>query len=95
MDANALIKAAEDSRAVSYAFVSATALICFDICAVLPREVTHIWRAKWSGSKVLYLLARYHGAFVIFMNCAVHTRLQTSLSVSPLRPYLIREYAPN
>ncbi|KAJ2913010.1 hypothetical protein MD484_g7402, partial [Candolleomyces efflorescens] len=43
---------------------SLTFLIC-DICSTFYDEVRYIWRRNWTFTKVLYLLARYYGLFLL------------------------------
>ncbi|KAF9560342.1 hypothetical protein CPC08DRAFT_708150, partial [Agrocybe pediades] len=51
----------------NYSFVSAVTVAALDIVSNFPEEVQHIWRAKWSLPKVLYILVRYYGlAYLIF-----------------------------
>ncbi|KAF9044942.1 hypothetical protein BJ165DRAFT_1474381 [Panaeolus papilionaceus] len=79
MDPNEIFYLVRSSQTISYMFVSAGTLMVYDTLLVLPREVTHIWSAKWSAPKVLYLLTRYWGLVILFVDLSVYTHLQTSV----------------
>ncbi|PPQ73592.1 hypothetical protein CVT24_007960 [Panaeolus cyanescens] len=64
----------ESFQLVHYCQVAALVITLYDHIITLDREVEYIWMRKWSKSKVLYLLARYFGDFllisviVVFLN---------------------------
>ncbi|KAF8726557.1 hypothetical protein AX14_007711 [Amanita brunnescens Koide BX004] len=52
----------------NYAVVAACSLLVYDIILTSGREITYIWRAKWSFPKIVYLILRYYGAgFLAFI----------------------------
>jgi len=54
-----LLQDARDAQSYAFSTLAAFTWICYDILIAFDREVAHIWQAKWSAAKVLYLLARY------------------------------------
>ncbi|KAJ3478548.1 hypothetical protein NLI96_g9676 [Meripilus lineatus] len=69
------------SRGVAYSAVSALAFVIYDICEVFPLEYEHIWRAKWSVVKCLYLFARYYAFGYLLLVFSVASQINPSESV--------------
>ncbi|TBU64104.1 hypothetical protein BD310DRAFT_467170 [Dichomitus squalens] len=45
--------------------MAAVTLLMYDICLTFSQEVEFVWRARWTGTKILYLVVRYYGLFAI------------------------------
>ncbi|KZO94434.1 hypothetical protein CALVIDRAFT_599829 [Calocera viscosa TUFC12733] len=58
---------ARDAQAYCWSSMAAFALILYDTVIAMDQEVIHIWRAKWSPTKVLYLLSRYVTIFGVLL----------------------------
>ncbi|KZT51656.1 hypothetical protein CALCODRAFT_521235 [Calocera cornea HHB12733] len=56
-----------DVQAFCWSAMAAFALICYDTAIAMDQEIQHIWRAKWSFGKVLYLLSRYVTIFGVLL----------------------------
>ena len=44
---------------VQYDSRYSTALVCYDFLITFDREVRCVWRRKWTGATVLFILNRY------------------------------------
>ncbi|EJD40940.1 hypothetical protein AURDEDRAFT_169918 [Auricularia subglabra TFB-10046 SS5] len=78
----AMIDAFQQARVVNYAHVSALAIMIYDIFTTLDLEMTHIWAARWSPPKVLYLIARYYALFHLSLVLAVDVTLGVNLNLT-------------
>ncbi|KAF8547944.1 hypothetical protein OG21DRAFT_1501308 [Imleria badia] len=65
----------------TYVNISAISFLLYDVLINLDREVEHIWKARWSISKVLFIIGRYYGLFYITANFAVSIKVGLSLEV--------------
>jgi len=54
-----LFQDALDGQSYGFSSMGALAWVCYDIIIAIDQEVEHVWQARWSPAKVLYLLARY------------------------------------
>ncbi|KAH7913289.1 hypothetical protein BJ138DRAFT_1146324 [Hygrophoropsis aurantiaca] len=58
-DPDWIVDAVADLRLVLYATVAAATILAYDYLLTFDLELQHIWRARWSILKVLYILTRY------------------------------------
>ncbi|KAJ3537703.1 hypothetical protein NMY22_g5483 [Coprinellus aureogranulatus] len=65
----ALLEAFRHVGVTRYTQMAATTIILFDHALTFDGEVEHIWKARWSAGKVMFLINRYYTiASVIFNN---------------------------
>ncbi|EAU81148.2 hypothetical protein CC1G_10435 [Coprinopsis cinerea okayama7 len=62
---------------------AAITFILFDIILNFSEELTHIWRARWTPIKVIYIVTRYYGLLFLVITFAMERQVQT-LECSPL-----------
>jgi len=55
----ALVVYAHHSQAVTYMMVVSLAVLVYDYCLTLDREVRLVWKYKWGVGNILFLLTRY------------------------------------
>ncbi|KZO90770.1 hypothetical protein CALVIDRAFT_602665 [Calocera viscosa TUFC12733] len=55
----ALLQDAWDAQAFGFSSMAACAWLFYDTVIAMDQEIEHIWRARLSAAKVLYILARY------------------------------------
>ncbi|KDR69434.1 hypothetical protein GALMADRAFT_230663 [Galerina marginata CBS 339.88] len=60
-----LLQGISQTQITSYVWVSGLTVLIYDTIATLPREVTYIWRQRWSLPTTLYLALRYWGLIMI------------------------------
>ncbi|KAF8987152.1 hypothetical protein BDQ17DRAFT_1435826 [Cyathus striatus] len=70
-----LCNAIAELRSSNCATISALTILVYDVVITFDREYKHIWKAKWSLPKVLYIWIRYYGICEIGANVVVATRL--------------------
>ncbi|OBZ79101.1 hypothetical protein A0H81_00286 [Grifola frondosa] len=67
------IQAVQDTFMVNMCTAAALTWLAYDILLNIEQEITLIWRAKWSLSKVLYFLVRYYTLLSLILNVVVNT----------------------
>ncbi|KAG2012225.1 hypothetical protein CC2G_012260 [Coprinopsis cinerea AmutBmut pab1-1] len=56
---------------------AAITFILFDIILNFSEELTHIWRARWTPIKVIYIVTRYYGLLFLVITFAMERQVQT------------------
>ncbi|KAF5324258.1 hypothetical protein D9619_011237 [Psilocybe cf. subviscida] len=77
----ALFSTIELFQKENYSLVAATTVLAYDILSTFPDEVQHIWKAKWSLPKGLYILARYYGLVYLSVKISINLRYNVPLHV--------------
>ncbi|TBU32979.1 hypothetical protein BD309DRAFT_852493 [Dichomitus squalens] len=55
------IQTMRDTIMANSSTMAAVTLLMYDICLTFSQEVEFVWRARWTGTKILYLVVRYYG----------------------------------
>jgi len=79
MDDHVLFATMKQSQVLAYIWVAGTTVMVYDVLENIDRELTLIWRSKWSVPKVLYLWLRYWVLASMLVNTIYLSAVQNSL----------------
>ncbi|TFK32096.1 hypothetical protein BDQ12DRAFT_528131 [Crucibulum laeve] len=93
-----LYTALREGQQANCSHVAVLSILVYDTLLNFSREVEHIWSAKWSLPKILYIWARYYGPVHVAVTLAVTTRLNMPAAVNVERicggcPWVVQSHS--